>query len=145
MHLTLQLDTSTGAPPTSVQVQARAGATLGDLLSALQSQFAAVPWWHPGWGESVTVDGVALPPAARLGSPPLLQGAVLHGGRSADHVVAQRLPSGTRSTERAGLLRLHVVSGPDCGAVLELPPGRHLLGRAPGCSLQIHDLSLIHI
>ncbi len=142
MHLTLQLDTSTGAPPTSVQVQARAGATLGDLLSALQSQFAAVPWWHPGWGESVTVDGVALPPAARLGSPPLLQGAVLHGGRSADHVDAQRLPSGTRSTERAGLLRLHVVSGPDCGAVLELPPGRHLLGRAPGCSLQIHDDAL---
>ena len=37
---------------------------------------------------------------------------------------------------------LVVVSGPDCGRSVELPPGRHTLGRSPACGIRIDDAQL---
>lgn len=142
VRLTLHLRDPVGGPPVRLDLLARAGATLADLLGALEA-LGAGPWWA---GTPVAVHGVVLPRNARLGSPPLLQGAVLQPGppgAPVAPVAGQRFPPAAAwPGDRGGVLRLHVVSGPDCGAVHELPPGRHVLGRGPACSLRIADEAL---
>lgn len=64
--------------------------------------------------------------SARLGDPPLLEGAVL-----------SREPT---STPAPGiLLHLDVLGGPDAGATYHLTPGEHVVGRGAGCEVRIAD------
>jgi DNA segregation ATPase FtsK/SpoIIIE, S-DNA-T family len=44
--------------------------------------------------------------------------------------------------EPQGVVELRVSSGPDAGRVHRLPPGRHLLGRGPECSVRVDDPGL---
>ncbi len=67
-----------------------------------------------------------LPDDATLGVPPLLDGAVLTVDR-------------TDAREPHGLLELHVVAGPDSGAVHRLAPGEHGLGRAAEATVRVDD------
>jgi S-DNA-T family DNA segregation ATPase FtsK/SpoIIIE len=61
-----------------------------------------------------------------LGEPPLLDGAVLTVDRAG-------------LAEPRGLLELHVVAGPDSGAVHRLPPGEHGIGRSAEATVRIDD------
>ena len=61
-----------------------------------------------------------------LGEPPLLEGAVLTVDRPG-------------LAEPRGLLELHVVAGPDSGAVHRLPPGEHGIGRSVEATIRIDD------
>jgi S-DNA-T family DNA segregation ATPase FtsK/SpoIIIE len=61
-----------------------------------------------------------------LGEPPLLEGTVLTVDRPG-------------RAEPRGLLELHVVAGPDSGAVHRLPPGEHGIGRSVEARVRIDD------
>ena len=61
-----------------------------------------------------------------LGEPPLLDGAVLTVDRPGP-------------AEPRGLLELHVVAGPDSGAVHRLSPGEHGIGRSVEATIRIDD------
>jgi S-DNA-T family DNA segregation ATPase FtsK/SpoIIIE len=61
-----------------------------------------------------------------LGEPPLLEGAVLTVDRPG-------------LAEPRGLLELHVVAGPDSGAVHRLLPGEHGIGRSVEATVRIDD------
>ena len=61
-----------------------------------------------------------------LGDPPLLEGAVLTVDRPG-------------LAEPRGLLELHLVAGPDSGAVHRLPPGEHGIGRSVEATVRIDD------
>ncbi len=63
---------------------------------------------------------------AALGEPPLLDGAVLTVDRA-------------DLASRAGCSELHVVAGPDSGAVHRLAPGEHGVGRAAEASVRLDD------
>lgn len=81
------------------------------------------------------LDAEPLADDAVLGLPPLLDGAIV----------------GTRPTAprgRAGpLLHLHVVGGPDSGAVVPLTPGVHRIGRSVDADVSVgdHRLSRDHV
>ena len=61
-----------------------------------------------------------------LGVPPLLHGAVLTVDRPG-------------SREPRPLLELHVLAGPDCGAVHPVPPGELSIGRAAEARVRVAD------
>jgi len=50
-----------------------------------------------------------------------------------------RLTSGRAPARLSASLRLSVVAGPDRGLEQTLPSGRHIIGHAPGCALQLSD------
>jgi S-DNA-T family DNA segregation ATPase FtsK/SpoIIIE len=67
-----------------------------------------------------------LDPDAVLGIPPLVEGAVLTVDRTGEQVPV-------------GLLEVHVLSGPDAGAVHPLRPGEHGIGRAVQARVRVED------
>ncbi len=101
---------------------------------------------------SLLVDGQALPDDARLGMPPLLDGAVLscRAPTALDPPPARAGGQGRTSNPvppPEAALHLHVTSGPDAGRRHPLTPGRYRLGRAAEASLRIEDpdLSRVHL
>ncbi|WP_299040318.1 FtsK/SpoIIIE domain-containing protein [uncultured Pseudokineococcus sp.] len=98
----------------------------------------------PAAGRTWWCAGSPVPAGARLGAPPLVQGALL----------VRRREGAARPEARAGLpprppavLHLHVVAGPDAGAVVPLPPGPHVVGRGAGADVRLEDprLSRRHV
>ncbi|WP_298992102.1 FtsK/SpoIIIE domain-containing protein [uncultured Pseudokineococcus sp.] len=123
----------TGAPLRLADVAEELAAHLGAVGEA-EGPATTGRWW---------CEGRPLPPAAALGAPPLVQGAVLvrrpgegsrpgAGGREDE-------PSRAGPGRGAGVLHLHVVAGPDAGLVVPLPPGRHVLGRGVGADVRLDD------
>ena len=86
--------------------------------------------------QTLYADGRPLSPTAPVGVPPLVEGVVLRSLRT--------LAPAARGA--CGLVEVHVVGGPDSGAVLRLPPGRHRVGRAAEAGIRIEDpgLSRVH-
>jgi S-DNA-T family DNA segregation ATPase FtsK/SpoIIIE len=76
--------------------------------------------------------GVAVDPAALLGAPPLVQGALL------------QVDAAPAAPAAAGLPELRVVGGPDAGAVHRLSPGEVVVGRAAAVRLDDDDVSREH-
>jgi S-DNA-T family DNA segregation ATPase FtsK/SpoIIIE len=75
----------------------------------------------------VSVAGRHVSPDTEIGAPPLLHGAIVDID---DPTVAS-------VTEVRPLLELHVVAGPDAGAVVPAGgTGRHVVGRAHGCAVR---------
>jgi hypothetical protein len=110
------------AAPVEVEVTATAGSPLYDVREALLGSV--------GRREGQLFAGDRpVPDASPLGEPPLLDGAVLTVDR-ADH------------REPRGLLELHVLAGPDSGAVHHLTPGEHGIGRAVEATVRVDDLDV---
>ena len=120
MRLVLTVVDPTGsATPVEVEVAAAPGTPFGEVRDGLLGAVGR----HEGrlfCGDSALADDAAL------GEPPLLHGAVLTVDR-ADH------------REPRGLLELHVLAGPDSGAVHRLAPGEHGVGRAAEASVRLDD------
>jgi len=127
MDLRLTITRTGGARSDDVTVTATAAHTASDLLHGLVDCLGVA-------GSGLTSGGRPIPPDRPVGIPPLLDGASLtiHGSGT--------VPS-TPAAPRAALV-LDVVSGPDCGHSLSLTPGRHVIGRDAGCSLDIADPSI---
>ena len=115
------VDAGRCAAPVDLDVTAPAAAPWGlvapDVAAAL------------GWPSDVrwTCAGDALLPEQSLGHPPLVTGALLVVGQQESAQVPR------------GLLELHVVAGPDCGAVHRLRPGRHGVGRSANATVSLAD------
>ena len=105
-----------------VLVRARTGARLGEVAPLLLARVQP----EAGAG-SLSVDGTPVAPDALIGSPPLVEGAVLQVDSAA---AAPVLP---------GLPELRVVGGPDAGAVHRLAPGTVTVGRDPSCAIRLDD------
>ena len=103
-----------------VQLQVADGTTVGEVQAELLgcTADAKVQLWS---------GARRLPAAALVGGPGLRTGAVI--GTTA--------PSESEPT--AAALRVHVVGGPDAGRVVALPRGLLVVGRAPGCDLELSD------
>ncbi|MDP9395302.1 MAG: FHA domain-containing protein, partial [Actinomycetota bacterium] len=106
--------------PRDVEVSAEAGTLLDDVAVALRA--AAGQESAPLYAGQTPLGA-----SARLGDPPLLDGAVLTVGTPAGGL-------GPR-----GALELRVVSGPDAGAVHRLVRGTTTVGRAPGATVGLDD------
>jgi S-DNA-T family DNA segregation ATPase FtsK/SpoIIIE len=120
MRLVLTVvDPAGSATSVEVEVAAAPGTPLGDVRDRVLGAVGRRD------GQLFCGDTVLSDDAA-LGEPPLLQGAVLTVDR-ADH------------REPRGLLELHVVAGPDSGAVHRLAPGEHGVGRAAEASVRLDD------
>ncbi len=154
MRLTVQI--ADGSRRVDLDVQVREGATLGDLLDVWPAGARALPEntpdagmpGEPGDGIQARVDEIVLPRTALLGHPPLLQGTVVTLARTRAGQAEPGQPGlghgspralGLPSARRAALLGLQVVGGPDVGALHDLPPGRHLIGRDVDCPLHVTD------
>src|SRR4051794_39994854 len=120
MRLVLTLvDPAGSAAPVEVEVSAAPGTSLGEVHARLLGAVGR----RDGrlfCGDTAVADDAAL------GQPPLLHGAVLTVDRA-----DQREPR--------GLLELHVLAGPDSGAVHRLAPGEHGVGRAAEASIRLDD------
>ncbi|MGN6634673.1 MAG: FHA domain-containing protein, partial [Oryzihumus sp.] len=128
MEIRLSVVAPAGAGvPVDVAVRTPPGATAADLGPALAEASG-----YAGRSPSLFVDGVGLPGDHPVGSPPLLEGALV----TLDDP-GMRDPSGV-----PGVLELHVVSGPDCGQVHRLPPGEHVVGRGAEAAIRIEDPDL---
>ena len=127
MDLRLTITRAGGDRSDDVTVTATSAHTATDLLQALVDCPGAT-------GSGLTSGGRPIPPDQPIGIPPLLDGASLtiHGSG----------PLPTPPVAPRAALVLDVVSGPDCGHTLSLTPGRHLVGRDAGCSLEIADPSI---
>jgi DNA segregation ATPase FtsK/SpoIIIE, S-DNA-T family len=76
-------------------------------------------------------DGRLLGAKAQLGGPGLRTGCVVTGAGSA------------RESERAGsALLLKVIAGPDCGHIVPLHRGRHVIGRGSEADITLNDPEL---
>lgn len=106
----------------AVEVRAERHHTLPDLLEALGRRS----------DDTVHVDGARCAPDAPVGLPPLLDGATLLLGRPTE---------ATGRSERAPL-RLATTTGPDAGLALDLPRGRHVVGRGDTATLRPDDAAL---
>lgn len=133
MILRLTVVHQDGSPPRLVEVRAEPGHTVGELAVALGARSRTAV---------LTIGGDALPEDLAVGSPPLLDGAVVTIGPARG---AGRSPA-TGPTVGGVPLVLTVVGGPDCGRALPLSPGRHRVGRSPSCDLVVDDpgISRVH-
>ncbi len=142
------IDAMRGHRSSDMLVDAVPGATAAELAAAL-SLTATAAELAAALSPSATdeagseqsapgllIQGRRLRPEHPIGTPPLLDGAlVILGGRGVD---PERLAP--------GVLELHVVSGPDAGTIFRLPPGEHRIGRAAEADLRLEDpdLSRLH-
>ena len=124
LHLTV-LD-AVDATERPVEIRVEAGHTLQDVVGALGIPLCRV----------VLIDGKPVSPAAPVGLPPLLDGAVLVVGSDKDEAV-------TKSTPIAPL-RLITASGPDAGRSLALTHGEHVIGRGERASLRLAEIAHEH-
>ena len=120
MDLTVTVvDPMRDTPPVDVEISTSAGSRLAEVrahLLAAAGRSAGQLW----------CGSAALNDSTVLGLPPLVDGAVLAIDRPGS--------AGTRP-----LLELHVLAGPDCGAVHRLPPGEHGIGRAVEARVRVTD------
>ncbi len=120
MRLTVTLvDPSGSGPSADVEVCAAPGAPLAEVRPGLLQAVGRD-------GGHLFCRGERLDDDAPLGEPPLLDGAVLTVDRA-------------EPREPVGLLELHVVAGPDAGAVHRLAPGEHGIGRAVEARVRLED------
>src|SRR6184192_4079568 len=84
-------------------------AELATRLRALTGSDEAAP---------IASAGRPLPDTALLGGPGLRSGCTLTVGASGD-----------RTVSASSVLSLRVISGPDCGQVVQLARGAHVIGR----------------
>jgi S-DNA-T family DNA segregation ATPase FtsK/SpoIIIE len=81
-------------------------------------------------GRQCFVGATALDESARLADSPLLAGAALSvGGPGPDYHPVRSYAAGA----------LHVISGPDAGSRIPLPPGRYRIGRALELPIRLND------
>jgi S-DNA-T family DNA segregation ATPase FtsK/SpoIIIE len=125
------------------QVDVEVVAPRGTTVRTVSAQFlAAMANVGRGWGAArpqalpearpgLFVDGDAVESAV-LGSPPLLQGAVVTVGQPGG-------AAGRDAKTCGGLAEVHVVAGPDAGTRLPLSPGVTRLGRGTEVTLRIAD------
>lgn len=122
------IDPDRGHQSSDVLVVAVAGATAAQLAAAvLPTSRRGDHALHQAPG--LFVDGFRLSEDHAIGSPPLLDGAVV--------VVGSPGTNGARLAP--GVLELHVISGPDAGVIFRLPPGEHRIGRAAEADLRLED------
>ncbi|AEW94358.1 MULTISPECIES: FtsK/SpoIIIE domain-containing protein [Streptomycetaceae] len=117
-----------------VLVTAPAGTVLGAVAGALAAS-AGSGRPAPRSGASVVLYAGAQrldPATARLGVPPLVDGAVLALHAPAD-------PGGFDRTPPEAPARLHVVGGPDAGGVHLLQGGRVRIGRSGDADVPLDD------
>jgi S-DNA-T family DNA segregation ATPase FtsK/SpoIIIE len=120
MRLSVTLvDPSGSVAPVDVEVGAAPGTPLADVRPDLVRSAGRVDG-------DLFCRGERLDGNEPLGQPPLLDGAVLTVGRA-------------EPREPVGLLELHVVAGPDAGAVHRLSPGEHGIGRAVEARVRLAD------
>lgn len=132
LRLTL-LDPASGVT-TGLQIDARRGACLSDMIDTLHASGVTSAGAKADFTWSV--DSVPVPGTAALGSPPLLDGARL---------VTRAVSVAPQRPAACGLLQLHGVDGPDTGLVHHLMPGRHQLGRGVNTSIRVGDPSLSRV
>jgi DNA segregation ATPase FtsK/SpoIIIE, S-DNA-T family len=113
-----------GTEPLDVRITAHRPVTVPELttLLACSPRDAARPLFG---------DGALLPARARLGDPGLRNGCLLTLGGSADRVPAAQ-----------SVLWLKVTAGPDCGRVIPLYRGRHVVGRGEESDVTLEDPNL---
>ncbi|MEO7260545.1 MAG: FtsK/SpoIIIE domain-containing protein [Jatrophihabitantaceae bacterium] len=118
----VKLTLRSGDRERDIEVLARTGATvrqLAPIFGELMGDRAAT---------TLSSGGRPLSPSLLLGDPGLRSGCVIALGGS-----------GARSSLAGSALQLRVVGGPDSGQLIALPRGRHLIGRAHGADLELHD------
>jgi S-DNA-T family DNA segregation ATPase FtsK/SpoIIIE len=124
MRVTLTLTDAAGTA-TDIAVAADRAVTLGELRGLLPS-----PWAEAG-STAIISGNTVLADHAVVGGPGLRSGSELCVG-AAGHRVARTSSS----------LVLRVTSGPDCGLVLPLGRGLHVIGRAPDVDVSLADPDL---
>jgi len=136
VHLTV-VDPARPGSAIDLAVSAGAGTRVEDLVVTVLAAAGA-----PAGSVLLADDGSPLSPAARLGLPPLVRGAVL----AAAPPRPAGAPGGVRPRPAPGFLALHVLAGPDAGHVIGLGPGRHRVGRSGGVQVRLEDplLSRVH-
>lgn len=123
-----------------VLVTAPAGTPLSAVAGALASAAGA---GQPGRSAAVVLHAGArrLEPAAVLGVPPLVDGALLSlhtpAEQQGDHGQYGRF--GQYGRPPADMARLHVVGGPDAGGVHLLPGGQARIGRSADADVPLDD------
>ncbi|MGZ4628556.1 FtsK/SpoIIIE domain-containing protein [Oryzihumus sp.] len=128
MEIRLSVVAPAGAGvPVDVTVRTPPGATAADLGPALAEASG-----YAGRSPALFVDGMAVPGGHPVGSPPLLEGAL----------VTLDDPGMRDRSGVPGVLELHVVGGPDCGQVHRLTPGEHVVGRGAEAAIRIEDPDL---
>ncbi len=121
------VDACDGHRVEDVLIDALPGSTAEDLGEALRRKLGiASTGENPA--SDLTVDGAPLARDQMIGSPPLLDGAVILMG-----------PGQPSHEPHLVGMELHVVSGPDAGQILHLSPGEHLLGRCVDAHLRLED------
>jgi len=125
VELGLGLVVPTTGARADVLVRAPAGAPLGLVGTTLLAQVLPA-----GTTGTLSVGGTALPPSARLGAPPLVEGALL----AVDDAPDQGRPSGG--------WELRCVGGPDAGGRWVLPAGTVLIGRDGAATVRVDDPDL---
>ena len=135
MQLAIGVHDQRSGARADVAISAPEGATLGDVAAQLLTLVDASQC------SPVTVGGAVVDRRNLLGSPPLLDGALLEVGSGTDRTVAD-LP---------GLPTLEVVGGPSAGRSFPLTAGHHTLGRTgplglgdPGVSRRHCRVSVTH-
>ena len=121
MELGLGLSVPATGARADVVVRARDGACLADVAPALLAR--VLP---PSQTGRLSVGGVPLRPETLLGAPPLVQGALV-------------LVDAPPETPSPGGPALHVVGGPDAGAVHALTVGPTVVGRGPDAGVRLDD------
>lgn len=109
--------------PLDVRISADRAVTVPELATLLS------PSRHPA--RPLFSDGTLLPVRARLGDPGLRNGCRLTLGGTADRAPAAQ-----------SVLWLKVTAGPDCGRVIPLHRGRHVIGRDVECDIPLDDPNL---
>ncbi|MCW2715412.1 MAG: cell division FtsK/SpoIIIE [Frankiales bacterium] len=142
MELPLTLLAPDTGARVDVLVDAENGTGLGEVAGALLDR--VLPGGrdgHEGW--RVWVDGAPVPSQALLGAAPLVRGALLVvSGPQEDVPPTRRAGADTIAPGReltGGPVRLHVVGGPDAGAVHAMASALTALGRGEGVDLCLDD------
>jgi len=119
VDLTVTVVDPRGPSPVEVELTTSPGSPLGEVLAQLLGPVGRTEGRL--WCGHEELDAGAV-----LGVPPLLDGAVLTVDRPG-------------ATGTMPMLELHVLAGPDCGAVHRLPPGEHGIGRAVEARVRVTD------
>ena len=121
MELGLGLSVPATGARADVVVRARDGACLADVAPILLARVL-----QPSQTGRLSVGGVPLRPETLLGAPPLVQGALV-------------LVDAPPESPSNGGPALHVVGGPDAGAVHALTVGPTVVGRGPDAGVRLDD------
>lgn len=118
----VKLTLRAGERERDIEVRAPSGTTLRQLT--------------PIFGELMEVTVIG---SLTSGGRPLPSGALLGEGGLRPGCVIALDGSGGRSSSAGSALQLRVIGGPDSGQVIDLPRGRHLIGRTRAADLELQD------